>query len=216
MNRSMLVFAVLISVAAPQAARAQDKPSKLSQIESEIGSFVRDAGFLVESALGFGPAPTVADLPKNVADWPEEYHYLYEERAGIMEFDGGADRASAEKMAEQIVRDQWKQDNQSRGLPADISKWPAEYRYLYEERAGIMEYDGGLSRADAEARAQVIVRDTYLTDVASHPAPVVAAPLPKLDPADLSRMRGERKGPGINQILDRVGEDQRDESGKGE
>ena len=34
-----------------------------------------------------------------------------------------------------------------------ISSWPPDLKELFEERAGIMEYEGGMSRAEAEAAA---------------------------------------------------------------
>ncbi len=38
-------------------------------------------------------------------------------------------------------------------LPPSISNWPAEWREVFEERAGIMEFDAGLTCAEAESRA---------------------------------------------------------------
>lgn len=35
--------------------------------------------------------------------------------------------------------------------------WPHPWRDLYEERAAIMEFDGGLSREEAETQAYLIV-----------------------------------------------------------
>ena len=43
-------------------------------------------------------------LPSRVRDWPEEWRYRYEERAGIMQYDGELPRARAERMAEWLVR----------------------------------------------------------------------------------------------------------------
>jgi hypothetical protein len=37
--------------------------------------------------------------------------------------------------------------------PLDQEELPEEWRLVWEERAAIMEHDGGLSRAEAEARA---------------------------------------------------------------
>jgi hypothetical protein len=34
-----------------------------------------------------------------------------------------------------------------------IEKWPEDWRYEYEERAGILEYDAGYERREAEFRA---------------------------------------------------------------
>lgn len=42
--------------------------------------------------------------------------------------------------------------------PATIAAaWPERWREAWEERAAVMEYDGGLARADAERRALVSV-----------------------------------------------------------
>ncbi len=43
-------------------------------------------------------------------------------------------------------------------LPRLVSEWPPPAREAWEERAAIMEFDGGLSRADAEAAAEDCVR----------------------------------------------------------
>ena len=43
-------------------------------------------------------------LPLERADWPEEVRRDFEERAGILEFDGGVARAAAEREAERLVR----------------------------------------------------------------------------------------------------------------
>lgn len=43
-------------------------------------------------------------------------------------------------------------------LPFEPSSWPAPWREEYEERAAIMEYDGGLPRAKAERFAERCVR----------------------------------------------------------
>lgn len=43
-------------------------------------------------------------LPLYVLEWPEPWRSEYEERAGIMEFDGGLPRAKAERFAERCVR----------------------------------------------------------------------------------------------------------------
>jgi hypothetical protein len=43
-------------------------------------------------------------LPPNVADWPEAARLDYEERAGILEHDGGRPRAEAELFAMRGVR----------------------------------------------------------------------------------------------------------------
>ena len=47
-------------------------------------------------------------------------------------------------------------------LPAAVADWPADWRERFEERAGIMEYDGRLPRPEAERRAEALVREAYL------------------------------------------------------
>jgi hypothetical protein len=46
-------------------------------------------------------------------------------------------------------------------LPADIQNWPEDWREEFEERAAILEYDGMLSRPEAESWAETIVRAVY-------------------------------------------------------
>ena len=46
-------------------------------------------------------------------------------------------------------------------LPVDIAAWPQDWREEFEERAAIMEYDGDLSRDEAEQWAETIVRAFY-------------------------------------------------------
>ncbi|MCE5270786.1 hypothetical protein LLH00_05830 [bacterium] len=43
-------------------------------------------------------------------------------------------------------------------LPEFIGNWPPDVLERYKERAAIMEYDGGLSRWEAESRAEESVR----------------------------------------------------------
>jgi hypothetical protein len=43
-------------------------------------------------------------------------------------------------------------------LPLNIAAWPANWRELYEERAGIIEFQANLSRPTAEFRAEQDVR----------------------------------------------------------
>lgn len=50
---------------------------------------------------------------------------------------------------------------QSNILPADRGKWPEPARFEYEERAAILEYCEGYSRAAAEAAAEIIVREDW-------------------------------------------------------
>ena len=46
-------------------------------------------------------------------------------------------------------------------LPKSIDEWPEYWRELYKERAGIMEYDGGIDRVTAEREAETLVRELY-------------------------------------------------------
>lgn len=43
-------------------------------------------------------------------------------------------------------------------LPPEIAHWPAAWRELWEERAGIMQFDAKLSRDQAELLAESEVR----------------------------------------------------------
>ncbi len=43
-------------------------------------------------------------------------------------------------------------------LPASRKDWPADWRHDFEERAGIMEYEGKMTRADAERKAEALCR----------------------------------------------------------
>jgi hypothetical protein len=45
-------------------------------------------------------------LPFKLSDWPEDWKFLFNERAGIMEFDGGFSKAEAEYEAEKDIRKQ--------------------------------------------------------------------------------------------------------------
>jgi hypothetical protein len=46
-------------------------------------------------------------------------------------------------------------------LPARVEDWPEAWREEFEERAAIMEYDGMMSRPEAQQWAQTIVRAAY-------------------------------------------------------
>lgn len=48
-------------------------------------------------------------------------------------------------------------------LPIDFQDWPALARELFEERAAIRQFEGGLSRAEAERLAIRDVRQIWLT-----------------------------------------------------
>ena len=47
------------------------------------------------------------------------------------------------------------------GLPVCVSIWPPYWRERYEERAAIMQFDGGLDFGEAERRAEEMVRAVY-------------------------------------------------------
>jgi hypothetical protein len=46
-------------------------------------------------------------------------------------------------------------------LPAARKDWPTDWRHDFEERAGIMEFDGKLNRTEAERRAEALCRLLY-------------------------------------------------------
>ena len=52
-------------------------------------------------------------------------------------------------------------------LPLDLARWPTTWREMYEERAAIIEYDGGLPRSVAEEKAERIVFTMYKLEAAS-------------------------------------------------
>ena len=54
---------------------------------------------------------------------------------------------------------QFRQDE----LPTDIEDWPEDWQEKFEEQADIMEFDGGLTRQQAEEWAETIVRAFYKT-----------------------------------------------------
>lgn len=43
-------------------------------------------------------------------------------------------------------------------LPDKVANWPTEWRELFEERAGIIEFMSNLSRSTAEFRAEQDIR----------------------------------------------------------
>ncbi len=45
----------------------------------------------------------------------------------------------------------------------DVSSWSDEWQFRFEERAAFMEVDGGLSREEAERRAQLALRESFKT-----------------------------------------------------
>lgn len=46
-------------------------------------------------------------------------------------------------------------------LPERVEDWPEEAREHFEERAGIMEFHGGLTRDEAERQAETSVRSCW-------------------------------------------------------
>ena len=56
------------------------------------------------------------DLPENRKFWPEEWIDGFEERSGIMEFDGDLDRMEAEQLAEDRIREQYKDERLNKTL----------------------------------------------------------------------------------------------------
>jgi hypothetical protein len=57
----------------------------------------------------------------------------------------------------------------SPSLPVSITDWPEDWRFMFEERAAIMEYDGNLPKEKAEALAEANVRrefEDYAKDAA--------------------------------------------------
>jgi len=53
-------------------------------------------------------------------------------------------------------------------LPESLSDWPPDWRDAFEERAGIMEYDGGLPRYYAEEMAEADLREDYERRLKAH------------------------------------------------
>jgi len=43
-------------------------------------------------------------------------------------------------------------------LPSDPAQWPQDWRYRFDERAAILEFDAGFARKEAEFRAQAMTR----------------------------------------------------------
>lgn len=50
-------------------------------------------------------------------------------------------------------------------LPLNRAAWPAKWRELWEERAGIIEFMANLSRQTAELRAEQDIRKQAAQDV---------------------------------------------------
>ena len=49
-------------------------------------------------------------------------------------------------------------------LPTYIGEWPEDWQEAFEERAAIMEYDGGLSRDESENEAEILIREEYCSE----------------------------------------------------
>jgi hypothetical protein len=83
--------------------------------------------YLAMMAACQGAAPIVGDesssfLPAVVADWPPAWHEAFEERAAIMEFDGGLSRVEAERRAEACIRSEFERiDALLRGIGDESS-----------------------------------------------------------------------------------------------
>lgn len=46
-------------------------------------------------------------------------------------------------------------------LGPSVKLWPARWRLEFEERAAIMEFDGGLTRENAENEAEALIRAEF-------------------------------------------------------
>ena len=42
-------------------------------------------------------------------------------------------------------------------LPEEVADWPSGLQEAYQERAAIMEFDGNLSREEAEQQARIVI-----------------------------------------------------------
>ena len=45
----------------------------------------------------------------------------------------------------------------SASLPEEVADWPSGLQEAYQERAAIMEFDGNLSREEAEQQARIVM-----------------------------------------------------------
>ena len=77
---------------------------------------------------------------------------------------------------ERLVRSQWLRawlsdpDGVRPGeLPPDITRWPEDWRFAWEERVALMEHHGGLPRDRAEREAERCVREAFARDQARGP-----------------------------------------------
>jgi hypothetical protein len=69
--------------------------------------------------------------------------------------------SAAGRGQEDPTRPRYVHCSKNQELPAHVGDWPPEWLEAYIERAGIMEFDGGLPRIEAERRAEELVRETY-------------------------------------------------------
>ncbi len=85
----------------------------------DVGDYFLEGGDIrlwIKSALPYGLLtyedlfPTDEDLPLEIIHWPSDMQERYEERAAIMEYDGGLLRVEAEKASEIIQRENYRQD----------------------------------------------------------------------------------------------------------
>ena len=84
--------------------------------EGAITGELRVAAAACRSAL-IALARSGATLPVDPAAWPEPWREAFEERAGIIEFDGGRPPAIAEQEAERLVRVEHARDGHGEVLP---------------------------------------------------------------------------------------------------
>ncbi len=71
--------------------------------EGAVTGELREGAAACRSAL-LALVRSGATLPAEPAAWPEPWREAFEERAGLIEFDGGRPRALAEQEAERLVR----------------------------------------------------------------------------------------------------------------
>lgn len=80
---------------------------------------------------------------------------------------------------------------QNAELPALVADWPPDWIEAFEERAGIMQFDGGLARSDAERDAEVSVRRAYRDSAAAVSSRMAAPPAPSDTERAAPRPNGE-------------------------
>ncbi len=65
----------------------------------------------IPSTSPSAPVFVTADLPPSQTDWPSEWREAFNERAGILEFDGNLPRATAEQTALASVREAFRRQH---------------------------------------------------------------------------------------------------------